>query len=160
MNEQKWMTIAKQSIGLAEVPGPKHNPTILKWLAKLKAWWKEDETPWCGTFVAHCLQDAGYSIAKNWFRALGWRDWGKVVSPQLGAIMVFGRQGGGHVAFYIGEDLGRYYVLGGNQGNKVGYTWIAKDRLVACRWPAEVPVPNTGRVMLAANGQATSTNEA
>jgi uncharacterized protein (TIGR02594 family) len=160
VSELKWLAIAKQSIGLAEVQGPKHNSTILKWLAQLKAWWKEDETPWCGTFVAHCLQDAGYAIAKDRFRALGWRDWGKIVSPQLGAIMVFSRQGGGHVAFYIGEDVRRYYVLGGNQGNKVGYTWIAKSRLVACRWPVEVPVPNTGRVMLAANGQATSNNEA
>lgn len=160
MSKPAWVIAAEKYLGLREVVGPKHNPTILDWLKKLKAWWAEDETPWCGVFVAECLTEAGVSKAKNWFRALDWKLYGREVSPQLGAIMVFAREGGGHVAFYIGEDTNRYYVLGGNQGNSVSYTWIGKDRLAACRWPAEVTVSNTGRVKLAGNGQPTSVNEA
>lgn len=160
MGKPAWIIAAEKYVGLREVVGPKHNSTILGWLKKLKAWWAEDETPWCGTFVAECLTEAGVSKAKSWFRALDWKTYGREVSPQLGAILVFARQGGGHVGFYVGEDAHRYYVLGGNQGNSVSYAWIGKDRLAACRWPAEVPVPNTGRVKLAGNGQPSSTNEA
>jgi len=50
---------ARKYIGLAEVPGKNHNPMILNWLHELKAWWKDDETPWCGVFVAHCLRIGG-----------------------------------------------------------------------------------------------------
>lgn len=160
MEKPAWIIAAEKYVGLREVVGPKHNSTILGWLKKLKAWWAEDETPWCGTFVAECLTEAGVTPPKTWFRALTWGAFGQETSPKLGAILVFARQGGGHVGFYIGEDRDRYYVLGGNQGNMVSYTWIAKGRLVACRWPEGVPVPNTGRVKLAGNGQPTSVNEA
>ena len=160
MSEPAWITIAKRYLGLKEGPGPANNSIILGWLKKLKAWWAEDQTPWCGTFVAECLTEVGLEKASAWFRALGWTTYGQAVQPQLGAIMVFRREGGGHVAFYIGEDDHYYYVLGGNQGNSVSYTWVGKDRLAACRWPAGVPVPNTGRVKLGRNGQPASTSEA
>jgi uncharacterized protein (TIGR02594 family) len=160
VNEPKWVTVAKGYLGVREIAGGKHNPKILGWLKKLKAWWAEDETPWCGTFVAECLTETGIVPAKNWFRAMAWKDWGREVSPQLGSVLVFAREGGGHVGFYAGETELNYRVLGGNQGNAVSYTWIAKGRLVACRWPNEVPVLNTGRIKLAANGELVSKNEA
>ena len=156
----KWMIEAEKYLGLAEVKGPKHNPVILGWLRKLKAWWAEDETPWCGTFVANCMNDVGLAPPKAWYRAMAWTGWGRAVVPQFGAVLVFKRPGGGHVGFYLGEDRTRFRVRGGNQNNQVSDTWIDKIRLVGCRWPSEVPVPNTGRVMLADNGQPSSTNEA
>jgi uncharacterized protein (TIGR02594 family) len=57
--EPHWLPIARKYIGLTEIPGKAHNPTILRWLTELKAWWKDDETPWCGTFVAAVLREAG-----------------------------------------------------------------------------------------------------
>ena len=160
MKEPAWFTIGKKYLGVKELPGKRHNAVIVGWLRRLKAWWADDETPWCGVFVAECLTEAGISKAKNWFRALSWKDFGISVKPQLGAILVFARQGGGHVGFYAGEDKNYFYVLGGNQKNSVSYTWIAKERLTACRWPTEVPVLNTGQLLVNRRGQPISLNEA
>lgn len=158
--EPLWITVAKRYLGLKEIPGPKHNSVILKWLQKLKAWWADDETPWCGVFVAECLGEAGLPKPKNWFRALGWKDYGVEVSPRIGAILVFSRTGGGHVGFYAGEDKNNFYVLGGNQGNSVSLTWVNKSRLVACRWPKEADSAEYSKVAMTSKGNSISTNEA
>ena len=55
-------------------------------------------------------------------------------------MLVFERDGGGHVGFYVGEDGTHYHVLGGNQDDAVSIAKIAKSRLVASRWPKGVPV--------------------
>lgn len=155
-----WLAEAYKYEGLKEVPGPKHNPTIQRWLRHLKAWWSDDETPWCGTFVAHCMEATGHPIVGNWFRAKAWADYGANLRPSHvvpGAILVFSRNGGGHVGFYVGENANFYYVLGGNQKNQVRIDPIAKVRCVAIRWPRGVPV--TGRSIQMAGGIA-STDEA
>ena len=162
MTEPKWLELARSRIGIREVPGAKHNPVILGWLARLKAWWREDETPWCGLFVADCLEESGLPIAANWFRAKAWADYGSRLQTHLlapGAILVFARQGGGHVGFYVGEDREHYHVLGGNQSNAVSITRIAKVRCIATRWPKGEPVIG-GPVWPKVAGGAVSTNEA
>lgn len=136
--EPLWVEEARSHIGLAEIPGKKHNYAILQWLAKLGAWWRDDETPWCGTFVAHCLGAQGIALPKHWYRALAWADWGVAVAPRLGAVAVFERKGGGHVGFLVGQTATAYAVLGGNQGNKVSIATLPKERLRATRWPAGV----------------------
>ena len=40
-----WITEATAHVGLSEVKGIKHHPTIVKWLEDLKSTWREDETP-------------------------------------------------------------------------------------------------------------------
>jgi len=50
-------------------------------------------------------------------------------------VLVFDRAGGGHVGFYVGEDLTSYDVLGGNQGDRVSIMRLEKSRCVARRWP-------------------------
>lgn len=157
----RWMQIAKGCVGLKEVPGPKHNTKIQSWLARLGAWWRDDETPWCGVFVAHCMREAGLPIPQHWMRARAWADYGSNlrsthVAP--GAILVFSRKGGGHVGFYAGEDATFYYVLGGNQSNAVNVSKIAKARCIAIRWPKDEPVVGGPvRLSLAVNE---TTNEA
>jgi len=148
--EPKWMQIARTHVGTREIPGPKHNTTIQSWLARLGAWWRDDETPWCGVFVAHCMREAGLPVPANWMRAKSWADYGSnlrstFVAP--GAILVFSRQGGGHVGFYAGEDASNFYVLGGNQGNEVNISRISKARCVAIRWPKGEPVVGGPRQM-------------
>lgn len=141
--EPVWMRNARQYVGLAEVPGPRHNPTIISWLEKLKAWWRDDETPWCGVFCAAVFEPLGFSYPKNYFRAREWAKWGSNLRTDRlspGAVLVFGREGGGHVGFYHAEDLTHYHVLGGNQSNSVNIMRIAKNRLIAARWPAGQPV--------------------
>lgn len=158
-----WHQLAESYIGTTEIPGPKHNPVIVNWLVKLGAGWRDDETPWCGAFVAHCLQAKGVKIPASWAWAKSWAKWGvprPVANLGPGTVLVFDRPGGGgHVGFYVGEGPDYYVVLGGNQSNQVKCSAIAKSRLIAARWPINVAF--TGRpVFLAPNGLPLSQNEA
>ena len=161
MTEPHWLGIARKYVGTREIVGPQHNTTIMGWLKRLKSWIKDDETPWCGTFVAAVMQEAGLPYPNEYPRAKAWADYGARIRTHLiapGAILVFARQGGGHVGFYVGEDTDCYHVLGGNQGNAVSTVRIAKARCIATRWPKGQPV-NGKPVWLKANGQR-SENEA
>lgn len=155
-----WFNTAQKYHGLKEVPGPIHNKTIVAWLAKLGAWWRDDETPWCGTFVAHCLKEHGHPIPTHWYRAKAWADYGSLLRRERlapGAILVFDRAGGGHVGFYVGEDNNYFFVLGGNQSNGVNVMKIAKSRCIASRWPKGVAV--VGKPVRLSGGKV-SENEA
>jgi len=158
----KWLEVAKKYRGLRETPGAANNPTIVNWLISLKAWWRDDATPWCGTFVAHCMREAGIEPAKAWYRAKAWEDWGNTLNfGQLapGAVLVFDRKGGGHVGFYVGEDKTHFHVLGGNQGDAVNVMRLEKSRCVSARWPAGAPY-KPAPVRLTATSAAVSKNEA
>lgn len=138
MNEPPWMIEARVWLGQREIPGVQTAGFIKTWLRELGAWWSDDETPWCGTFVAHCLRATSYDLPKNWFRARAWLDWGTVLShPCVGCVAVFERDGGGHVAFVVGIDNTGYRlaVLGGNQGNEVSIAFMPRERVLGYRWP-------------------------
>lgn len=138
MQDPKWITIAKSYEGVKEIPGTRHNQVILGWLKELKSWFTDDETPWCGTFVAHCLKNADRDIPKNWFRAKEWLSAGTAIpKPAYGCVVVFSRNGGGHVGFVVGEDeKGNLMVLGGNQSNQVCVSAFPKLRVLGYIWPA------------------------
>ncbi|MBA4766073.1 MAG: hypothetical protein H2049_00375 [Porphyrobacter sp.] len=75
--EPRWMSEARARIGEREIPGPRHNSWIAQSWGRLGArWFNDDETPWCGLFVAHCLDWAGFQIppASQFPRALAWND--------------------------------------------------------------------------------------
>lgn len=154
MSEPAWLTIARSYIGLAEIPGKETNPTIRNWLIRLGAWWRDDETPWCGTFVGAVMQEAGLPIPKHYYRARAWLEWGTVLtSPAVGCVVVFDRRGGGHVGLVVGrsgafDDL---LVLGGNQGNRVSIAAFPRGRVLGYRWPGpltnlEYTLPTFGAV--------------
>lgn len=135
-----WIVEAMAFRGLREIPGKQHNKTIINWLIALKAWWREDETPWCATFVAHCLREAGLPIPKNWFRAKEYAIYGSAVSKgaiPFGAICVKSRTGGGHVFFAVAKssDGNTIYGLGGNQGNMVCIVPFHISVIDEVRWP-------------------------
>ena len=137
----------EKHIGLKEIPGPKHNSTIVGWLKFLKAWYFEDDTPWCGTFVAHCMKTAGLTIPTNWMRAKDWSTgWGVRLAPPIyGCVVVFERTGGGHVGFVIGQTKeGLLAVMGGNQANAVNVAKFPKDRVVGYYWPRDYTIPANG----------------
>lgn len=133
----EWIIEAEKHMGLAEIPGKSHNKTIQSWLRKLQAWWDDDETPWCGAFVAHCLEASGQFVPKHWYRAKAYLEYGeKIDSPCYGCIVVFGRTGGGHVGFVVGHDhKGRLLVLGGNQSNRVSVAPFDVGRVLGYRIP-------------------------
>ncbi|KQM65777.1 hypothetical protein ASE75_05975 [Sphingomonas sp. Leaf17] len=162
-----WLLAARAKLGTREAAGAANSPTIMGWAKALgtKAlgmMYNADSVPWCGVFVAACLREAGLSTAPIAVRAKAWATWGSnIAAARLapGAVLVFERDGGGHVAFYVGEDATHYHVLGGNQGDRVSVMRLAKGRCIARRWPTGVAV--IGRqVMLAASGAPASTNEA
>lgn len=139
MIEPHWLTAARKYLGLTEIPGKQHNPTIIRWLRELKAWWSDDETPWCGTFVAVAFRESSLPLPQHWYRARAWLEWGiPLPHPALGCVVVFARAGGGHVGFVVGEDQqGRLLVLGGNQGNRVSVAPFDKTRVLGYRWPSD-----------------------
>jgi uncharacterized protein (TIGR02594 family) len=158
----RWLERARSFMGVREIPGAATNRSIAGWLRRLGAWWQDDETPWCGVFVGYVLAESGFEIPKYYMRAKAWADWGANLRPDRlspGAVLVFGRDGGGHVGFYVGEDALAYHVLGGNQSNAVTIMRIAKSRLLASRWPRGEAVIE-GPVRLAVNGRPISRNEA
>ena len=138
MTEIRWIEIARSFIGTKEILGPDSNPVIIGWLTKLKAWWREDATPWCGVFAAHCMQEDGYAYPKEYYRAKEWLTWGEnLPQPMYGCIVVFTRTGGGHVGFCVGKDTsGRLLILGGNQGDKVSIAPFDMNRVAGYRMPS------------------------
>ena len=166
--EPAWLLYARSLLGTREAAGAANNPTIMGWARRLGSKvlgiiYNADSVPWCGLFVAACM-DAGGSIAAPPIavRAKAWATWGANLRPErlaAGAVLVFERAGVGHVGFYVGEDATHYHVLGGNQGDAVTIARIAKTRLVASRWPRGVPVVGR-RVLLSAAGAPVSTREA
>lgn len=154
-----WMTEAFKHVGLREIPGKNHNSTILKWLVSLKAWWREDETPWCGTFVAHCLRTAKLETPKHWYRAKAYALCGSPCNKDsipFGAICIKSRQGGGHVFFAVARsrDGQTIYGLGGNQGNMVSIVPFKLGEIDAVRYP-----PNGGiRIALPVAASAAQLN--
>ena len=147
----EWYDIAQSYVGLKEIPGAEHNPTILSWLKRhalnIGKWGQgRDETPWCAVFVSHCLSAAGMQPTND-ARAKSYVDWGFPCAPRPGAIAVLQRKqgknttgsnrGGYHVFFLDKISKEYYWGYGGNQKNAVRRSAYPKRNyeLVALRWP-------------------------
>ena len=162
MSRYQWIAEAESLKGLREIKGAATEPRIAGWLKKLRAWWGDDETPWCGTFAAHCVTVAGIKPPSAWYRAKAWATWGKRLSvPCYGCVVVFDRAGGGHVAFVVGRDQhGRLMCIGGNQGDAVSVVPFERTRAIAYRWPDEYDAPALASLPLVASNAPVSRNEA
>jgi uncharacterized protein (TIGR02594 family) len=124
--------------GIREVPGKDNAPEIMAWAKEcnLDKAYAADVTPWCGLFAAVVVKRAGYAPVSTPLWARAWGHFGTPsVTPGLGDVLVFQREGGGHVGFYVGDDSSAYHVLGGNQGDAVSIVRIAKNRLLVARRP-------------------------
>lgn len=139
--EPGYLRIARKDVGIKEIKGPQHHPRILEWLTRLKAWWRDDETPWCGVALAGWLAEAGLPYPRAYYRALEWADYGRQsTAPLLGAIAVLSRTGGGHVGIVTGVsgDRSKVRLLGGNQSDAVCEAWFDATRVVSYRLPLGV----------------------
>jgi uncharacterized protein (TIGR02594 family) len=96
----------------------------------------------CGTYVAHCFRVSNLKIPKFWMRAKDWSNgWGiRLDKAMPGCVVVFERQGGGHVGFFLGVTKSdELVVLGGNQSNMVNIAKFSKERLIGYYWPKDYP---------------------
>jgi hypothetical protein len=153
---------ALELYGVEEVVGPKHNPVIMGWAKELGITYNNDETPWCGLFMAIIMKRAERQVVEWPLGARNWTSFGiPSLSPMLGDVLIFKRpNGGGHVGLYVGEDTNNFYVLGGNQGNQVSIVKIVKSRLLAARRPPYFnPPTNIRKIYLKIDGKP-SENEA
>ena len=161
MSELPWIERARAYIGTREIKGPKHESRILGWWKAIKRGGiKDDETPWCAAFVGGVLEECG--IASSRFEsARSYLEWGTALpSPVYGCVVVFTREGGGHVGFVVGKDrTGNLMVLGGNQGDAVNIKPFALGRVSGYRWPKGVAIQGGKLPTIASNG-ALSSNEA
>jgi uncharacterized protein (TIGR02594 family) len=91
---------------------------------------------WCARFMNMVLRRSGYhgtgsDMARS-FASYGQR----VSGPQIGAIAVMGRRGGGHVGIVSGIDAsGNPIVVSGNNGNRVREAPISRGRIYAYVMP-------------------------
>lgn len=160
----KMILEALKLFGTVEGAGARDNPTILAWAKEvgLADTYSRDSIPWCGLFMAVVAKRAGKEVVKSPLWALSWANFGEPPEggPMLGDVLTFKRDGGGHVALYVGEDASFYHVMGGNQSDKVCITRIARSRLHKARRPIyKVQPANVRKIALAASGKISS-NEA
>lgn len=162
--------------GTVEAPGSRNNPTIMGWAREIEAalnshdlahrtlGYTSDSIPWCGLFVGVVAVRAGWAkqMPRTPLWARSWLEFGqKATVPSFGDILVFKRDGGGHVGLYVGEDAFAYHVLGGNQRDAVNITRIEKSRLLGARRPIwRVSQPKSVRRINLEMSGAISHNEA
>jgi uncharacterized protein (TIGR02594 family) len=91
---------------------------------------------WCARFMNMVLQHAGYRGSGS-DMARSFASYGQHVSgPQVGAIAVMGRRGGGHVGVISGIDAqGNPIVVSGNNGNRVREAPVSRGRIYAYVMP-------------------------
>lgn len=172
-----------QLLGTKEVVGKGSNKTIISWRDTLNQngvkiiGYGDDDIPWCGLFIAFLAflrRKIASEVVSSPLWARSWENYGTPVASlvrgalkfhddlkaSLGDILVFSRNGGGHVGIYIAEDKTSYHVLGGNQSNAVTITRILKSRCVAVRRPAYNSQPESVRPFVVAASGKISSNEA
>lgn len=149
MDEPKWIELARRMIGLHEIKGLQNNPEIVAmWKDIKRGGIKDDDTPWCAAFAGAMLERA-FIPSSRFESAASYLKWGTPLgAPVYGCIVVFTRDGGGHVGFVVGKDSAdRLLVLGGNQGDQVSIKTFSRDRVSGYRWPAGVPLSSTPLVI-------------
>lgn len=159
--EPEWLAIASGELGVHEFSGlEQNNPRIVEYLKtvsyldkKVKNYVEKgvssshvmssvDETAWCACFVKWCLLQANKTTAKRMpATAESWQHFGRETNPCLGAITIIHRtpfqdtSSGWHVGFYIGGPPDAPALLGGNQGNRVGFSQFFDLDTTVYRWP-------------------------
>lgn len=86
---------------------------------------------WCGAFMDMVLKKTGHAGGGN--LASAYARYGKRVSgPQVGAIAVMGRKGGGHVGVVTGVDAsGNPIIVSGNHNRTVAEAVYPASRIQA-----------------------------
>lgn len=181
--------VALKELGTLEKPGTPSNPKILAWADEIAKstdssyadwaadWYNKDSIPWCGLFAAVCAVRSANGRANRlppakYLSALAWADFGESVQWKgreglrleniwVGDVLVFVRDGGGHVGLCVGVSSNgeTVHVLGGNQGDAVTITEIKTTRLYAVRRPPYMVKPEGARHVRLSPSGVVSKNE-
>jgi len=144
-----WMGIAKQYLGVKEVPGPGADPTIKRMLHSTNIgapYDHSDETPWCSASVNLIMSEARdidprIPLPTHSAAAVSWATWGTELEyGQYGCIVVMSRPGGHHGGFYYDEDDEGVQILGGNQGDAECIKRFPWSMIMNFRWPKGYPL--------------------
>jgi uncharacterized protein (TIGR02594 family) len=86
---------------------------------------------WCGAFMDMVLKRTGHAGGGN--LAMGYEHYGtRVSAPEVGAIAVMGRRGGGHVGVVTGVDAsGNPIIVSGNHNHTVAEAVYPRSRVAA-----------------------------
>ena len=95
----------------------------------------------CAAFVGAMLERSGIQSSR-FESAKSYLSWGEYLAkPIYGCVVIFSRDGGGHVGFVVGKtDNGDLLVLGGNQSDAVNIKAFSTERVSGYRWPKDVPI--------------------
>lgn len=155
--EPEWMRIARNELGVSELPGADHNARIIEYHAKTTLKATADEIPWCSSFANWCMAQAGIKGTGS-AAARSWMSWGvPLAEPIPGCIVVIWRgevlSTAAHVGF-LAQMPNRLHIpiLGGNQGDRVSIANFKAGRLLGYRWPAGIQVPVFGADKLKVGG--------
>ena len=91
---------------------------------------------WCARFMNLVLEHTGHRGTGS-DMASSFAHYGQRISgPQVGAIAVMGRRGGGHVGIITGVDArGNPIMISGNNGNRVREAPVSRGRIYAYVMP-------------------------
>ncbi|MCC8971271.1 TIGR02594 family protein [Bradyrhizobium brasilense] len=91
---------------------------------------------WCARFMNMVLQHTGHRGTGSDMASSFARYGTRVSGPQVGAIAVMSRRGGGHVGIITGVDAkGNPIMISGNSGHRVRETRVSRGRIYAYVMP-------------------------
>jgi len=137
------LRVAKEELGVKEVPGPDANPRIMEYEKHTnRGHTGTDEEPWCAKFANFVVDTAGFK-GTNSAAARSFLRWGKKLEkPIPGCIVVLGRKSStnpkaAHVTFfhYEAKAQGLIYCIGGNQGDMVKESAYYTEKVLGYRSP-------------------------
>ncbi len=133
-----WLKKAVEELGIHEIEGAEANQRIIEYDAHTSLEAKSDEIPWCSAFVNYCIDESGLEGTHS-AAARSWLEWGEPLEEPINGCIVILKRGKnpslGHVGFFISQKQGLIRVLGGNQGDKVCFSWFSKKDVLGYRWP-------------------------
>jgi uncharacterized protein (TIGR02594 family) len=142
MTDLPWVAEAKKHVGLQEV---RDKAKLMAYFATANLHYDPVQTPWCGIGLAAIFHNSlpKQPMPPNPAWAQNWLKFGVPCTPQVGAVLVFVRNGGGHVTICLGQYQGDFVCLGCNQDNSINISLKSRKNLLGARWADRYgPVPN------------------
>ena len=142
--EPRWLTIARQDLGVVEVKGKLSNPRIVEMFKEAGfSGIKDDSVAWCAAALGSWLKRAGLKPSAS-LAARSYETWGeRLERPMLGAIGVKRRAGGaawqGHVGIVVAANPTTIWMVSGNSADSVNIAPFSRWQFTAVRWPAGEP---------------------